>query len=124
MSLLTRSPIEQGKAGCAEGDENDGNPHEEPADEREEGGEFEDDSTTDESVQWSHVAMFGESRAEVSGDASRADGGDGERPTEQNPADEFGGSEWKRKQDDDGNGHGNDEDESQPEGLPRRFFYS
>ena len=66
--------------------------------------------------------MFGESHAEVSGDASRANGRDGECGTEQNPADEFGWSEWKCKQDDDGNRHGNDEDESQPEGLPRRFF--
>ncbi len=68
--------------------------------------------------------MFGESRAEVSGDASRANGGDGERGTEQNPADEFGGSEWKRKQDDDGNGHGNDEDESQPEGAPGSLVHA
>ena len=51
--LLAWRPVEQGKAGCAKGNEDDGNPHEEPADEREEGGEFEDDSTADESVQWS-----------------------------------------------------------------------
>src|SRR5512133_3753461 len=105
--LLTRRPVEQGKAGCAEGNQDDGNPHEEPADEGEEGGEFEDDSTADESVQWCHVAVFGESRAEVGGDSSRANGGDGECCAKQNPADKFGGSEWKRKQNDNGNGHGN-----------------
>ena len=124
MSLLTRRPVEQGKAGCAEGNEDDGNPHEEPADEWEEGGEFEDYRAADESVQRGEVAMFDKSRAEVGSNASRADGGDGECSTKQNPADEFGRSEWKRKQDDDGNSHGNDEDESQPEGAPGSFFDS
>ena len=68
--------------------------------------------------------MFGKSRAEVSSDASRANGRDGERSAKQNPADEFGGSEWKRKQNDDGNGHGNDEDESQPECPPGSLVHA
>lgn len=68
--------------------------------------------------------MFGESRTEVSGDTSRANSGDGDCCTEQDPADEFGGSEWKRKQDDDGNGHSDDEDESQPEGAPGSLVHA
>lgn len=68
--------------------------------------------------------MFGESRAEVSSDASRANGGDGECSTEQNPADEFGRSEWKRKQDDDGNGQSDDEDKSQPECAPGSLVHA
>lgn len=49
--LFTRKPIQQSKSSGTEGDEDDGNPYEEPADEREEGGEFEDDCAADESVQ-------------------------------------------------------------------------
>lgn len=53
LSLLTWRPVEQCKAGCSKRNQDDGNPHEEPADDREEGGEFEDDRTADESIQWS-----------------------------------------------------------------------
>jgi len=47
----SRHPIQESERGRAKGDDEERNPHEEPADEREERGEFEDHRAADESTE-------------------------------------------------------------------------